>query len=210
MEIFPSVMATASDMPATSALANEAVPCFVVAVTPGAYHSQTMRSLRTTRKARVFFSAIRSRMASSRGADTPWLSGVATAQSQPGAAPAETRTYGYDAKGRLISDEGSRTEPSLPPRNSLETFDFDAKHLGVLVGRNRQESAGSTTFAPQTWSVPGNGLDGLSRPDHVLTQRPQTVPIHGELSSHAMVKLGARDRAQLVVIAYQTGLVSRR
>jgi hypothetical protein len=25
-----------------------------------------------------------------------------------------------------------------------------------------------------------------------------------------MVKLGARDRAQLVVIAYQTGLVSRR
>ena len=26
--------------------------------------------------------------------------------------------------------------------------------------------------------------------------------------SHAMVKLGARDRAQLVVIAYQTGLVS--
>ena len=28
--------------------------------------------------------------------------------------------------------------------------------------------------------------------------------------SHAMAKLGARDRAQLVVIAYQTGLVSRR
>ncbi len=28
--------------------------------------------------------------------------------------------------------------------------------------------------------------------------------------SHAMVKLGARDRAQLVVIAYQTWLVSRR
>ncbi|HEY7359384.1 MAG TPA: DNA-binding response regulator, partial [Streptosporangiaceae bacterium] len=26
--------------------------------------------------------------------------------------------------------------------------------------------------------------------------------------SHAMAKLGARDRAQLVVIAYQTGLVS--
>jgi hypothetical protein len=26
--------------------------------------------------------------------------------------------------------------------------------------------------------------------------------------SHAMVKLGARDRAQLMVVAYQTGLVS--
>ena len=35
---------------------------------------------------------------------------------------------------------------------------------------------------------------------------PATARTH---VSHAMVKLGARDRAQLVVIAYQTGLVSR-
>ena len=34
---------------------------------------------------------------------------------------------------------------------------------------------------------------------------PATARTH---VSHAMVKLGARDRAQLVVIAYQTGLVS--
>lgn len=36
---------------------------------------------------------------------------------------------------------------------------------------------------------------------------PATARTH---VSHAMVKLGARDRAQLVVIAYQTGLVSPR
>ena len=36
---------------------------------------------------------------------------------------------------------------------------------------------------------------------------PATARTH---VSHAMAKLGARDRAQLVVIAYQTGLVSRQ
>ncbi len=36
---------------------------------------------------------------------------------------------------------------------------------------------------------------------------PATARTH---VSHAMVKLGARDRAQLVVIAYQTGLVTHR
>jgi DNA-binding NarL/FixJ family response regulator len=36
---------------------------------------------------------------------------------------------------------------------------------------------------------------------------PATARTH---VSHAMAKLGARDRAQLVVIAYQTGVVSRR
>jgi DNA-binding NarL/FixJ family response regulator len=38
-----------------------------------------------------------------------------------------------------------------------------------------------------------------------LTLSPATARTH---VSHAMVKLGARDRAQLVVVAYQTGLVS--
>jgi DNA-binding NarL/FixJ family response regulator len=36
---------------------------------------------------------------------------------------------------------------------------------------------------------------------------PMTVKTH---VSRAMTKLGARDRAQLVVFAYQTGLVSPR
>jgi len=39
-----------------------------------------------------------------------------------------------------------------------------------------------------------------------LSLSPATARTH---VSHAMVKLGARDRAQLVVVAYQTGLVGR-
>jgi DNA-binding NarL/FixJ family response regulator len=38
-----------------------------------------------------------------------------------------------------------------------------------------------------------------------LTLSPATSRTH---VSHTMVKLGARDRAQLVVVAYQTGLVN--
>lgn len=48
--------------------------------------------------------------------------------------------------------------------------------------------------------------DGMSNADIAdqLTLSPLTVKTH---VNHAMTKLGARDRAQLVVLAYQTGLV---
>lgn len=47
--------------------------------------------------------------------------------------------------------------------------------------------------------------DGMSNADiaRLLTLSPLTVKTH---VNHAMAKLGARDRAQLVVLAYQTGL----
>ena len=47
--------------------------------------------------------------------------------------------------------------------------------------------------------------DGMSNPEIAgqLTLSPLTVKTH---VNHAMTKLGARDRAQLVVLAYQTGL----
>ncbi|MCW2940435.1 MAG: two component transcriptional regulator, LuxR family [Actinomycetia bacterium] len=47
--------------------------------------------------------------------------------------------------------------------------------------------------------------DGMSNADiaRQLTLSPLTVKTH---VNHAMTKLGARDRAQLVVVAYQTGL----
>jgi DNA-binding NarL/FixJ family response regulator len=47
--------------------------------------------------------------------------------------------------------------------------------------------------------------DGMSNSEiaHQLTLSPLTVKTH---ANHAMTKLGARDRAQLVVFAYQTGL----
>ena len=47
--------------------------------------------------------------------------------------------------------------------------------------------------------------DGMSNAEiaRQLTLSPLTVKTH---ANHAMTKLGARDRAQLVVLAYQTGL----
>jgi DNA-binding NarL/FixJ family response regulator len=65
--------------------------------------------------------------------------------------------------------------------------------LGVLTEREREVLA-----------LVGQGLSN----DEIgskLFLSPATARTH---VSHAMVKLGARDRAQLVVIAYQTGLVS--
>jgi DNA-binding NarL/FixJ family response regulator len=65
--------------------------------------------------------------------------------------------------------------------------------LAVLTGREREVLA-----------LVGRGLSN----DEIgaeLFLSPATARTH---VSHAMAKLGARDRAQLVVIAYQTGLVS--
>jgi DNA-binding NarL/FixJ family response regulator len=67
------------------------------------------------------------------------------------------------------------------------------RRLAVLTDREREVVA-----------LVGQGL----RNDEIgatLFLSPATARTH---VSHAMVKLGARDRAQLVVIAYQTGLVS--
>src|ERR1051326_295058 len=49
----PSLSATATDKPPTSALAIEAVKCLVVALEPEAYRSKTLLSLRMMRKAVV-------------------------------------------------------------------------------------------------------------------------------------------------------------
>ena len=66
------------------------------------------------------------------------------------------------------------------------------RRLGVLTAREREVLA-----------LVGEGMsnDEIGR---ALFLSPATARTH---VSHAMVKLGARDRAQLVVIAYQTGLV---
>ena len=52
-----SVNAMASDRPPTIALAMDAVPCGLLVPWPGAYHSQTILSLRMTSSAFVFRSA---------------------------------------------------------------------------------------------------------------------------------------------------------
>lgn len=63
--------------------------------------------------------------------------------------------------------------------------------LSELTGRERE--------------VMGLAAEGKSNTEiaEVLTLSPLTVRTH---IHRAMTKLGARDRAQLVVIAYQTGL----
>ncbi|MFI9557458.1 response regulator [Nonomuraea endophytica] len=68
------------------------------------------------------------------------------------------------------------------------------ERLAVLTEREREVLA-----------LVGRGLnnDEIGRE---LFLSPATARTH---VSHAMTKLGARDRAQLVVIAYQTGLVNR-
>lgn len=65
--------------------------------------------------------------------------------------------------------------------------------LDVLTGREREVLA-----------LVGRGLSN-DEIGSALFLSPATARTH---VSHAMVKLGARDRAQLVVIAYQAGLVT--
>ena len=147
MEILPSVMATASDIPPTSALASEAVPCFVVAVTPGAYHSYTMRSLRTTRNARVFFAASRSLIASSRVDERSWLSGVAVGQSLPGQSAAFVRRTTASA-ARIMA---ARTAPDTTAFSLMGTSESNftlAVNLPASV-RNptERDSASRSGFA---------------------------------------------------------------
>jgi DNA-binding NarL/FixJ family response regulator len=82
---------------------------------------------------------------------------------------------------RLIGEFASRAKPPQP-----------AAVLGELTGREREVLA-----------LAGEGLSNaeIARRLHVS---PATAKTH---VSRAMVKLRARDRAQLVVIAYQSGLV---
>ncbi len=87
---------------------------------------------------------------------------------------------------RLITDLASR--PERPPPN-----DSPGRALAVLTDRERQ--------------VLGLVAEGLSNDEIAarLFLSPLTSKTH---VSRIMTKLDARDRAQLVVIAYETGLVT--
>ena len=83
---------------------------------------------------------------------------------------------------RLIADFASRPEPSQP----------NDERVAVLTARERE--------------VVGLVAMGLSNGEiaEELVLSPATARTH---VSRAMVKLGARDRSQLVVFAYNNGLV---
>jgi DNA-binding NarL/FixJ family response regulator len=83
---------------------------------------------------------------------------------------------------RLIADLASRQDVTRPPGPELDVLTDREREVLALVGRGMSNSEiGSTLFVS-----------------------PATAKTH---VSHVMTKLYARDRAQLVVIAYESGLV---
>ncbi|WP_214320283.1 response regulator [Nonomuraea sediminis] len=89
-----------------------------------------------------------------------------------------------DITRRLIGEFVAR------PKLSLPTGDLD-----VLTERERE-----------TVALVGRGLSNEEIAAHLVVS-PFTAKTH---VSRAMTKLGARDRAQLVVMAYESGLVTAR
>ncbi|GII95064.1 response regulator [Sinosporangium siamense] len=99
---------------------------------------------------------------------------------------------------RLVARGESLLSPSIT-RRLIETFvsgdptvRLDDKPLGVLTERERE-----------IVGLVGEGLSNEEIAQRVFVS-PATVKTH---VGRALLKLRARDRAQLVVIAYETGLV---
>ena len=120
------------------------------------------------------------------------------------------------ASGFLLKDSGpaellhairvvAAGDALLAPRITRRLIaQFAAQRTAAQDGENRL--AVLTEREREVLALVGRGLSN----DEIgaeLFLSPATARTH---VSHAMVKLGARDRAQLVVIAYQTGLVSAR
>ena len=84
---------------------------------------------------------------------------------------------------RLIEDLAARPDPDRAPPPELDALTDREREVLALVGRGRSNAE----IAEQ------------------LFMSPATAKTH---VSHVMTKLDARDRAQLVVLAYESGLVS--
>jgi len=120
------------------------------------------------------------------------------------------------ASGFLLKDAGPAEllhairvvaggEALLAPRITRRLIaQFTAVRIAAQAGEEKLDVL--TQREREVLALVGQGLSN----DEIgaeLFLSPATARTH---VSHAMAKLGARDRAQLVVIAYQTGLVSRR
>ena len=80
-----------------------------------------------------------------------------------------------------------------------------ARFLGLYDSEPVRSSPLLATLTDREREVVALVAEGMSNPEiaRQLTLSPLTVKTH---ANHAMTKLGARDRAQLVVFAYQTGI----
>jgi DNA-binding NarL/FixJ family response regulator len=120
------------------------------------------------------------------------------------------------ASGFLLKDAGpaellhairvvAQGEALLAPRITRRLIaQFTAGRIATQIAEDRL--AVLTQRERQVLALVGQGLSNEEIGAQLFLS-PATARTH---VSHAMAKLGARDRAQLVVIAYQTGLVSRR
>ncbi|HEU5040662.1 MAG TPA: response regulator transcription factor, partial [Gemmatimonadales bacterium] len=94
-------------------------------------------------------------------------------------------------------------EALLAPRITRRLIaQFAAQRTATQAGEHRL--AVLTQREREVLALVGQGLSNNEIGTELFLS-PATARTH---VSHAMAKLGARDRAQLVVIAYQTGLVS--
>jgi DNA-binding NarL/FixJ family response regulator len=118
----------------------------------------------------------------------------------------DTDEYVFDAlevgaSGFLLKDAG--------PAELLHAIRVVAAGDALLAPRITRRLIGQFTAARSARHTAEHRLvgRGLSNEEIAteLTLSPATARTH---VSRAMIKLGARDRAQLVVVAYQTGLVA--
>jgi DNA-binding NarL/FixJ family response regulator len=98
---------------------------------------------------------------------------------------------------RAVVEGDALLSPSVT-RRLIEEFAIRAKDPGQMPGLS-----GLTDRERQVMALAGQGLSN----DEIAAQLIMSTATARTHVSRAMVKLGARDRAQLVVFAYEAGLV---
>jgi DNA-binding NarL/FixJ family response regulator len=98
---------------------------------------------------------------------------------------------------RAVVDGDALLSPSVT-RRLIEEFAIRAKDPGQVPGLS-----GLTDREREVMALAGRGLSN----DEIAEQLIMSTATARTHVSRAMVKLGARDRAQLVVFAYEAGLV---
>ena len=100
---------------------------------------------------------------------------------------------------RVVADGQALLAPSVTRRLIAEFADRRRRPAGPA----RVDLAALTEREREVMALAGGGLSNEEIADRLVVS-PATARTH---VSRAMVKLGARDRAQLVVFAYESGLV---